>query len=185
MNDSVSTIALDKGRKQCFINNITIKSSLKFIETRTRKAKSQRNKRRTGGASEETSADNEYTAPTPGLSKVLFTRGTTRDAARFIDTLNTLARHVGVQSWSQSTVTAKAMIKLVALPWTQPTKPVRMYYVTPTSAVPVTDPMTQTVRRFAAGTVTRNCAVDDDINWKMALSEWIVKEQKYQKDVEI
>ena len=79
-----------------------------------KKAKSQRNRRRTGGASEETSADNEYTAPTPGLKNVLFTRGTTRDAARFNDTLNTLARYVGVQAWSQSTVTAKAMIELVA-----------------------------------------------------------------------
>ena len=115
---------------------------------------------------------------------MLFTRGTTRDAARFNNTLNTLARHVGVQAWSQSTVTAKAMIELVAPSWTQPTKPVRMNYVTPTIAVPVTDPMTQTVRRFIAGTVTRYVAVDDDIDWKMSLSEWIVKEQKYQKDVE-
>ena len=38
--------------------------------------------------------------------------------------------------------------------------------------------------RFVENTVTRNVAVDDDINWKMMLSEWIVKEQKYQKDVE-
>ena len=85
-----------------------------------KKARSQRNKRRTGVASEETSAENSYTAPTPGLKNVLFTRGTTRDAARFIDTLNTLARYVGVQVWSQSTVTVKAMIKLVAPSFTQP-----------------------------------------------------------------
>ena len=115
---------------------------------------------------------------------MLFTRGTTRDTDRFNDTLNILARYVGVQAWSQSTVIANAMVDLVAPSWTQPTKPVRMYYVTPTIAVPVTDPMTQTVRRFIAGTVTRNVAVDDDIDWKMSLSEWIVKEQKYQKDVE-
>ena len=95
-----------------------------------KKPKSQRNKRRTGGASKETSADNDYTAPIPGHKNILFTRGTTRDAARFIDTLNTLARHVGVQAWSQYTVTAKAMIELVAPSFTQPLKPVRMYYVT-------------------------------------------------------
>ena len=143
-----------------------------------RKSRSQRNKRRTGGASEETSADNNYTAPTPGLKTVLFTRGTTRDAARFIDTLNTLARYVGVQVWSQSTVTAKAMIELVAPSWTQPSKPVRMYYVTPTELVPATVPMTKTVRWFVTGTVTKNVAIDDDIDWKMTLIEWTVKEQK-------
>ena len=101
-----------------------------------KKSKGQRYKRRTGGASEETSADNDYTAPTPGLKNLLFTRGTTRDAARFIETLNTLAMHVGVEAWSQSTVTAKAMIELVAPSWTQPSKPARMYNVAPTELVP-------------------------------------------------
>ena len=91
---------------------------------------------------------------------------------------------MGVQAWSQSTVTAKAMIELVAPSFTQPLKPVRMYYVTPTKLTPATVPMTKTVRRFVTGTVTKNVAVDDDIDWKMTLSEWIVKEQKYQKDVE-
>ena len=59
-----------------------------------------------------------------------------------------------------------------------------MYYVTPTELVPETVPMTKTVRRFVTGTVIKNVAVDNDIDWKMTLSEWIVKEQKYQKDVE-
>ena len=149
-----------------------------------KKSKVQRYKRKTGKASEETSADNNYTALTPGLKNMLFTRGTTRDAVRFIDTLNTLARHVGVQAWSQSTVTAKAMIELVAPSFTQPLKPVRMYYVTLTELVPATVPTTKTVRRFVTGTVTENVAVDDDIDWQMTLSEEIVKEQKYQKGVE-
>ena len=43
--------------------------------------------------------------------------------------------------------------------------------------------MTKMVRRFVPGTMTKNIAVDDDMEWKMTLSEWIVKEQKYQKDV--
>ena len=34
------------------------------------------------------------------------------------------------------------------------------------------------------GTVTKNVAVDDDIDWKMELIEWIITEQKYQKDSE-
>ena len=92
-----------------------------------KKAKNQRNRRRTGGASEETSAGNNYTAPTPGLQNVLFTRGTTRDAARFTDILNKLTRYLGVQSWSQLTVTAKAMVELVAPSWTKPANPIRMY----------------------------------------------------------
>ena len=75
------------------------------------------------------------------------------------------------------------MIELVALSFTQPLKPVRMYYVTPTELVPATDPMTKTVGRFVTGTVIKNIAVDDDIDWKMELSEWIIKEQKHQKDI--
>ena len=108
----------------------------------------------------------------------------TRDAARFTDTLNKLARYVGVQAWAQTTVTAKAMVELVAPFWTQPLKPVRMYYVTPTAANPITTLMTQTPMRFVENTVTRNVAVDDDIDWKMTLSEWAVKVQKYRRDVE-
>ena len=71
-----------------------------------KKSKAQRYKRKTGRAPEETNAEISYTASTPGLKIVLFTGGTTRDAARFIDTLNTLARHVRVQAWAQSTVTS-------------------------------------------------------------------------------
>ena len=59
-----------------------------------------------------------------------------------------------------------------------------MYYVTPTELVLATVPMTKTVRRFVTGTVIKNVVVDDNIDWKMTLSKWIVKEQKYQKDVE-
>ena len=44
--------------------------------------------------------------------------------------------------------------------------------------------MNQTVSRFIAGTVSRNVTVDDGIDWKMTLIEWIVKEHKYQKYVE-
>ena len=70
------------------------------------------------------------------------------------------------------------MIDLVALSFTQPLKPVRMYYVTPTELVLATVPVTKTLGRFVTGAVTKNVAVDDDIGWKMALSKWIVKELK-------
>ena len=149
-----------------------------------KKAKIQCSRRRTGGASEEISADNKYTALTPGLKNVLFTRGKTRDAARFNDTLKQLARYVGEQAWSQSTVTAKAMVELVAPYWTQPAKPVRFFYVTPTTANQITNLMTQTPRRFIEGTTTRIVAMEDDIDWKMTLSKRIVNVQKYRRDVE-
>ena len=67
----------------------------------SRKPKSQRKQRVTGGASAEVYAANKYTAPTSGLKNLLFTWGTTRDAAKFTDTLNKLARHVGIQAWFQ------------------------------------------------------------------------------------
>ena len=76
------------------------------------------------------------------------------------------------------------MIELVAPSFTQPSKPVRLYYVTPAADAPATDLLIKTTRRFVSGTTTKNVAVDDDINWKMELSEWIIKEQKYQKDSE-
>ena len=53
-----------------------------------KKTKSQRYKRKTGRASEEINAEISYTAPTPGLKNVLFTRGTTPDAAKVVDILN-------------------------------------------------------------------------------------------------
>ena len=43
-------------------------------------------------------------------------------------------------------------------------KPVRIYYATLTALVLATVPMTKTVRRFVTGTVTKNVAVDDDID---------------------
>ena len=112
---------------------------------------------------------------------MLFTRGTTRDAARFNDTLNTLARHVGVQAWSQSTVTAKAMIELVAPSWTEPVKPIRMYYLPVTQGGYVTIPRAQTIENFAGNTMDRNIKVDDNIDWKMTLSEWAVTRNKWRK----
>ena len=66
-----------------------------------KKAKSQRYKRKTGKAPKQIKAEISYTAPTPGLKNVLFTRGTTRDAAKFIDTVETLARYVGVTRCDQ------------------------------------------------------------------------------------
>ena len=48
-------------------------------------------------------------APTSGLEKVNFSRGTTRYAERFKDTLDKLAHHVGTWHVYGSTNAAKAM----------------------------------------------------------------------------
>ena len=143
-----------------------------------RNPRSHRKKRVTGGASAEISAANDYMAPSSGLNNVLFTRSTTRDISKFTDTLNKLARHVGIQAWSQLTVVAKAMIKLVAPAWTEPSKPVRMYYLAVNQGDAVPIPKLQTTERFEVGTMTKNIEVADDIDWKMTLSEYAVKLHK-------
>ena len=61
------------------------------------------------------------------------------------------------------------MIELVAPPWTESAKPT---------------PRADTNKRFADGTIDRNLKVDDDINWKMTLSKWAVKCNKWRKDEE-
>ena len=47
----------------------------------------------------------KFTAPTSGLEDVCFAWGTTKDAAKFEDTLSKLARRVGTSPWPQSSVT--------------------------------------------------------------------------------
>ena len=65
--------------------------------------------RATSRAPAATLNEEEYEAPTVGMRKVTFTEGTVKDSARFGDVLNKLARYVGTQPWSQSSVAAKAM----------------------------------------------------------------------------
>ena len=117
---------------------------------------------------------NEYTAPISGLKIMLFIQGTMRYAARFTETLNKLARNVGIQAWSQSTVSANGMIELVAPSWTEPVKPTRMYYLPVTQGDPVTIPRAHMIERFTANTKNRNIEVDGDIDWKMTLSKWYI-----------
>ena len=50
-----------------------------------------------------------YSAPTVGLSNVLFTFGTTKDAAAFLITKGKLAQHVGTQSWHVAAMASRAI----------------------------------------------------------------------------
>ena len=82
------------------------------------------------------------------------------------------------------TVAEKAMIKLVAPAWIEPTKPVRIYYLAVNQGDTVPNPRLQTIERFEDGTLTKNIKVVDDIDCKMNLSEYAVKMQKCRKDAE-
>ena len=77
-----------------------------------------------------------------------FTEGTVQDAAQFKDVLNKLARYVFTQPWSRSSVAAKAMGKLLALVFTEPTKPVQRYYMHLERDVVVPIPRVQTTQRM-------------------------------------
>ena len=57
----------------------------------------------------DTTTPSTYSAPTAGLQKVLFSFGSTKDAAEFITTKSKLARHVGIQSWPGAPMASMAM----------------------------------------------------------------------------
>ena len=61
-----------------------------------------RGRRATGRAPAATPNEEEYKAPTVGLRKVMFTKGTVQYAARFEDVLNKLASYVDMQPCSRS-----------------------------------------------------------------------------------
>ena len=67
-------------------------------------------------------------APMSGLEKVTFSRGTTRDAARFKDTLEKLAQHVGTWHVYGAENSAKAMKDMAEPIFMQPVSPPRKYY---------------------------------------------------------
>ena len=50
-----------------------------------------------------------YSAPTVGLTKVLFTFGSTNDAAELLATKSKLARHFGTQSWPGASMASSAI----------------------------------------------------------------------------
>ena len=134
-----------------------------------RKPRSQRNRCMTSGASAEVSSANKFMPPTSGLNNVMFTGGTTRNAAKFMDTVKKLACHVGTQTWSQSTVAAKAIIELAEPELVEPTKPVRKYYLAVPDDEEASDPRAQTNDRFEVLSLKDNIKVVDNIEWKMTL----------------
>ena len=69
----------------------------------------------------------KFTAPTSRLEKVTFSLGTTRDAARFKDTLNNLAQHVGTWHVYGAANTSKEMKDMAGPVLMQTVSPPRKY----------------------------------------------------------
>ena len=83
-----------------------------------------------GGKKAATTERKKYVAPTANHHDVLFTSGTTKDAAEFKDTVQILARHVSTASgWKQGPTLAKAMTDLAAPVYIEPARPERKYYL--------------------------------------------------------
>ena len=112
-----------------------------------------------GGKKAATTEKKKYVAPTANHHDVLFTSGTTKDAAEFKDTVQILARHVSTASgWKQGPTLAKAMTDLAAPVYVEPARPVRKYYLNTDTTQIIND-------RMSAGTL--NEPVKDDFDWSI------------------
>ena len=97
--------------------------------------------------------------PTIGHGDILFTTGTTKDAAEFKDTVQKLARHIStVSRWKQDTALGKAMIDLKAPVYDEPVRPVRKYY-------PKSDPTETVTDQMSEGLL--NEPVQDNFDWSI------------------
>ena len=70
----------------------------------------------------------KFTAPTSGLENLTFSRGMTRDAARFKDNLDKMAQHFGTWHVYGAANTEKAMKDMAEPVFTQPLHPPRKDY---------------------------------------------------------
>ena len=143
----------------------------------------QRGRRTTGRAPEAIPNEEDYKAPTLGLKNVTFKEGTAQDANQFEDVLNNFASYVGTQPWSRSSVAAKAMSELLALVFTEPTKPIRKYYAQLERDAVVPIPGVQTTQRMHTNQVTLNVPVEDELGWKLELEEYTANKTEYKKDM--
>ena len=145
--------------------------------------RNQRSRRTSSGVTAAVPGDN-FTAPTSGLDDVIFTQGTTIDAARYADTVSKLAQHLGTQTWSQSTVTTKATIEMVQPVFVMPVRPARMYYVASAAGAVAGAHRVGTEDRFGVEGTTENVKVVNDLDWRLDLEEYMVAKKKHTRDLE-
>ena len=126
-----------------------------------------------GGKKATTTERKKYVAPTANHHDVLFTSGTTKDAAEFKDTVQILARHVSTASgWKQGPTLAKAMTDLETLVYIEPVRPVRKYYEGTGKN------MVESTNHISGGSI--NVAVMDDINYSIETDEYKRKMSRYE-----
>ena len=111
------------------------------------------------------SATNEYRAPTAGLEDMVFTIGKTKDADRFEVVKEELGKHFATQSWSDAADAARAFEILVEPVYTDPEEPDLPNRILPEKKVTSTD---------AAGLVTETI-VPGEVD-----PEYESKSQRYQ-----
>ena len=117
------------------------------------------------GSKKATATEREkYVAPTANHHDVLFTSGTTKDAAEFKDTVQILARHVSIASgWKQGPTLVKAMTDLAAPVYVEPARPERKYYLNTNTTQSTNDQM-------SGGTL--NEPIKDDFDWSIKIDSF-------------
>ena len=132
---------------------------------------------RYGGKKATTTERKKYVAPTANHHDVLFTSGTTKDAAEFKDTVQILARHVSTASgWKQGPTLAKAMTDLAAPVYVEPARPERKYYLN-------TDTTQSTNDWMSGGTL--NEPIKDNFDWSIETDGYKRKIARHEAQVEL
>ena len=67
--------------------------------------------------------------------------------------------------------------------FTEPTEPVRRYYVHLERDAVVPIPRDQTTQRMHTDQVTLNVPVDDELDWKLELAKYTADNMEYRKDM--
>ena len=126
-----------------------------------------------GGESARAPAKEIFEAPTVNLEHVVFLRVSTRDAAKFNETVSILSRYVGTRSWSYLTVVATAMLKLKSPLLIVPVRPVKEYMVKGA----------KTLNRFDVNSKTKP-SVLDYADYKLDLNLFVVASKTHQLETQ-
>ena len=108
----------------------------------------------------------------------------TRDTARFKETLDKLAQHIGMWHVYGSANTAKVMKEMSEPVFLQPVCPPRKYYKFRTEQqISDREPMADTNDRFTD--VQLKIKLGDGAKWRLDLDLFMVVQKKYQKDQDV
>ena len=122
----------------------------------------------------------KFTATTSGLENVSFSWETTRDAARFKDTLDNMAQNVGTWHVYGAENAAKAIKDMAEPVFTKPVSPPRKYYKFRTDQqISDREPVFKISDRFTGRQLDTKLV--DDAKWKVDLDLFMVVKKKYEK----